>query len=86
MNVFNRSSLISVANVLRYARIWRRQPKHPIKKEAQALIKINKLLEEAGWRFFLFKASHLSTKKAFLRYIKIDEEMAAKNMMEYWQA
>ena len=27
-------------------------PKHPMKKEAQARIKINKLLEEAGWRFF----------------------------------
>jgi integrase len=33
---------------------------------------------------FLMKISGHSTEKAFMRYIKIDEEMAAKKMMEYW--
>ena len=32
----------------------------------------------------LMKISGHSTEKAFLRYIKIDEEMAAKKIMEYW--
>ena len=32
----------------------------------------------------LMKISGHKTEKAFLRYIKIDEEMAAKKMMEYW--
>jgi 16S rRNA G1207 methylase RsmC len=32
----------------------------------------------------LMKISGHSTEKAFMRYIKIDEEMAAKKMMEYW--
>ena len=34
---------------------------------------------------FLMKISGHSTEKAFLRYIKIDEEMAARKMMEFWQ-
>lgn len=34
---------------------------------------------------FLMKISGHSTEKAFLRYIKIDEEMAARKMLEYWQ-
>jgi len=33
----------------------------------------------------LMKISGHKTEKAFLRYIKIDEEMAAKKMVEYWQ-
>lgn len=32
----------------------------------------------------LMKISGHKTEKAFLRYIRIDEEMAAKKMMEYW--
>lgn len=32
----------------------------------------------------LMKISGHKTEKAFLRYIKIDEEMAAKKIMEYW--
>ena len=34
---------------------------------------------------FLMKISGHRTEKAFLRYIKIDEEMAARKMIEFWQ-